>query len=475
MSYVYNPFTKKLDSRKKSSLPLVSTERDINIYIDGTSGSDTTGLGTEAQPYATFDRAFEDVPYFIEHKVNIRAAAGTYTSFPRTVQHSINGDGQLVIEGLGDPVTYAGPFTATGVTDTSVDSFDITVAGSSWTVDDFAGKFLKYTNESDLKDRIVAIHRNNADTIKHTDTYYPDPAVGYTFEIVDPSVNVVISDVNTVFNIASNGVRRRANCIIANISFSNHTSNRAPFCFTNTGKYIMGCVKFSSSDLQSTLSMRGGGINDSTFSEEDYTQLVNPRLVSSDLVFGLYYLQWSSLIVENTKDDQLSYNNTTISLAGAENNNQNGAVAIGYFATRGKVYVVAHGGYLNNGICEYIVADHETRLSIYKTDIDGATNGIRIDDSSIVNLQDCVITAATGHAIQVEDACRVLIDGVDVITAGVTGYGVYIGRGSQVVAVGTNTLTGTTGYGYWTQTAAAFADPGKPGMATDTYGSTFIR
>lgn len=113
------------------------TTADVTIYI-ATTGSDELGRGTLSSPYATWDKAFAQVPLFIEHRVRIKARAGTYTSFPRQVRHFIGRMGILSLEGMDAPTVLAGPFavdTATVVGYDQRSGWDLTVSGVTWTAD----------------------------------------------------------------------------------------------------------------------------------------------------------------------------------------------------------------------------------------------------------------------------------------------------------------------------------------------------
>lgn len=463
------------------SIASARTERDMNVYIS-TTGNDTTGNGTQASPFATFGKAFDIIPYEIVHKINIRVAAGTYNSFPRTVRHEINSDGQLVIEGLGDLIQVAGPFTLTGATELVAGGeslgWDITVSGAGWGADDYTGKFIKYTNGDTMIDRCIPIFSNTTDTIRHlqTMTYSPDvPKAGSTFTIVEPTVKINIADDNTVFDIRSNGVDRTGAVIMANLEFTNTASDQTAFLFTNTGRFNMGVVVFrNSSQYTFTIGIYGGGINDTTFTILDRTQLVNQQLIVSRAMYEIYYITWSGMVVENTYGDSLK--NWAINIGNNVNNSYSGNAVIANATTQGYTeFRCQGGGSLHYSLCGHLEVDHQSTVNLTNNIIVESTyaNAIRVDDSSKLEITSNLINKAT-VGVNIEDACTVQFDNVVITAANVSSYGVRIGKGSKVVCTGTNALDGTATGCYFTQTSAAQAFPSAPGMITDSLGSVLI-
>jgi hypothetical protein len=176
------------------------TTADIDIYIS-TTGSDTTGDGSQSTPYATFDRAFRDVQdKDIRHNVIIHPAAGTYTSFPNFLDLQITPGGRLIIDASGEtyPVT-AGPFTVATVTGVGAQDIwgnelanDLQVSGApGWSVDQFYGKYLHFTG-GNWQDYVTPVWKNTSDTVRTIYDWHTFQA-GDTFNIVTPPV---VIDVN---------------------------------------------------------------------------------------------------------------------------------------------------------------------------------------------------------------------------------------------------------------------------------------
>ena len=71
---VGTPLNKALFDQKVDGL----TE-DITVYVNGSSGSDSTGDGSSAAPYATIQKAIDEIPKYLNgNSAQIDIASGTY-------------------------------------------------------------------------------------------------------------------------------------------------------------------------------------------------------------------------------------------------------------------------------------------------------------------------------------------------------------------------------------------------------------
>lgn len=103
------PINKALLDQKANRL----TE-DITVYVS-TTGSDTDGMGTSASPYATIQKALDDIPKYLDgHHAQIDIAAGTYNE--RVTVDGFSG-GRLTIGTAGRTITVRGisVMSSTGV------------------------------------------------------------------------------------------------------------------------------------------------------------------------------------------------------------------------------------------------------------------------------------------------------------------------------------------------------------------------
>ena len=461
-----------------AGIVLPATTKNLTIWVS-TTGDDTTGNGSAGKPYLTITKAFEQVPHVIRHKINVRIGAGAYTDWPRVIRHVAEGDGQLTVEGLGTPTVVAGPFTLTGAADLgSGRGWDLTVATAGWGVDDYAGKFIRFTDTGDLIDRIIPVHRNSADIIETLDTatYGASiPAAGTTFNVIEPTVEVTLANDSSVFDLTSNGIRRGANFIFANLWLDNPTTERVAFNFVNTGRVGTGLVKFSSlAPYNETLNIAGGDLNSDTLYDWDWTQLVDPRLVRS-LPMPTKTMLWFSVVVENRYGGGLDPTNPGICFSGMRTSGYHGINSVARCSTRALVTIYETRAGLSHCRTGRINVDHQGVGAIYRVAVSlgaEAIDGIRVDDLSQAELQDVIVTSTGADAIQIEDLCRMLFENVQVTTAKVVGYGLRVGRGSRVVCCDASAPTGTLGAIHFDQTNTTVGFPAAKNWVTDGVGSS---
>ncbi len=451
----------------------LATTKDQNIYVNGSTGSDTDGNGSASRPFATIPRAFRDLPYEIKHKINIRIAAGSYSSFPCAPEHNVTGNGQFVMEGLGTPIVIAGPFTTTGVTDKGSNrGIDLAVSGAGWTPDSFAEKFIRFTNTAGLQDRILPIHKNNADTIETISTNpCALPTVGTTFNIIEPSVKINISDDTTWFRFKSSGIRRGTNVIFANLAFENITTGLCAFQWGGDANTLMGLVSFKTNAMwTAAFQMFGGGINDLNFMEWDSSQLVSPQLVANTTT-GMWFSPWPSLQILS------AYTNVLLVVGSSQGNGLNGQSVLGCVSLRSPVYALGNSEIYHAAMSNVII-DHRGRLGVLNSRfsaIGTVSKSLRIDDLSKAEIQDVYFDACNGDAISIESGSIALLENVAAITASIPGYGIKLEKGCKAIIADTSTPTGSSGAIHFTQSATTVAYPGSPGRVTDGFGSEVIQ
>lgn len=138
MTVRYSP-TKNQDAFDR----LGATTGAMTIYV-ATTGNDNTGTGAVGSPYATVERAFQDLPRYIRHECKILVEAGDYASgWPKSIAPIFEDDGSLAIVGVGTPDVVSGPWTVTGVADLGTGGQRITVgAGGLGAVDSLCGQMV---------------------------------------------------------------------------------------------------------------------------------------------------------------------------------------------------------------------------------------------------------------------------------------------------------------------------------------------
>jgi len=179
------------------------TIQDMNLYVSPT-GSDSTGEGTNSNPYATLGRAMDDVPFTINHTVHIRIAPGTYVETLQNMTRSYGTNGFLAVEGGGGSINvHAGPFTATawGGAPAGVSAYSyITCAGAGWVDGEFWGKWVRVTAGT-ATGMMWPIHHNTSDTLSFH--WVNDVAVGTVTEIEIVDGPDVVLDVERGLTIAA--------------------------------------------------------------------------------------------------------------------------------------------------------------------------------------------------------------------------------------------------------------------------------
>jgi hypothetical protein len=178
------------------------TTRALDIYVNGATGSDTTGDGSAANPYATITKAYSMVPEVLDHRVRIYidAAGSPYSAFPTVIRHHILEGGCLSFIGVGAATPVSGPYTVAAFTaHQTYAAGEIGVTAPGWVADDMYGKFIQYTSGASSGYVHPAWH-NTTDTVWTPNPSYP-PAPGDTFTVIEPSIVVALGTVSPVMQI----------------------------------------------------------------------------------------------------------------------------------------------------------------------------------------------------------------------------------------------------------------------------------
>ena len=167
------------------------TIADMDIYI-ATTGTDNDTCGIVASPCKTRQYVYDNIlPSFIDHKVVIYLAAGTYYD-NAILKGKIIGEGSLKIMGHVIAIDDNGGahFTATGGDDENADGRgEFVVAAAGWTPSDFAGKWLRVIESNSataaIYEKYYPIKDNTADTITTTIVAFTPTATVTKFDVVD--------------------------------------------------------------------------------------------------------------------------------------------------------------------------------------------------------------------------------------------------------------------------------------------------
>lgn len=447
--------------------------QNMTLYVSPT-GDDDDGDGSVTSPYATITRAYRDVPYLVEHKIVIRILAGTYTDFPANVNNQIGRQGQLSFEGIGTPPVSAGPFTVNTATKTGGAMLEINVAAAGWGVDDFYGKFVRMTS-GDAIGRVFPIHRNSADTIETIHPYWPDPAPANTFNVIDPAVTINL-DHGVTWNIVSMRDYNYAQFTMSNLSFYDDMSDPTPgaaFSYIGNSNAIFGLVRFHANQTyEGTWYQCSGAIGFRT--PLDYTVLDDPDLLCYPLLPTS--ISWPSVqvLVQSTPP---TTEKVGVQLAGGTGIGADGGVEFYGFSTRGKTNIYTAKGAIGYSIMAGSVMDHMAKAQLFDCGLSCGTvalHGLLVQKGAVADLNGVYTKSTPQSALAVQDLGTIVMEATGGNTAGITGYGLLMGRGCKVVAVDAAGPIGTSGQIRFEQTAATVAYPAATNWQTDAVGSSVI-
>ena len=154
-----------------------------DLYVNNITGSDTTGTGTIANPWATLAHAMLQLPVLADHArtIHIEASPTPYVVASRTLWafNLCTIKGELANDGQGTLTSTAG----TGGTEAT--GTNVEVAGAGWAVDEHVGKFILWVTGG-LAGRYGVVYQNDADTLFVTtqNTSYTAPVAGDTFDLM---------------------------------------------------------------------------------------------------------------------------------------------------------------------------------------------------------------------------------------------------------------------------------------------------
>ena len=174
-----------------------ATSEDMDIYVNGATGSDLIGDGSASAPYQSLSFLSGHFPHYINHNVRIMIT-GTVTAPALHFEQEIGPAGCLSILGVGAPTVVntsvgVGPFSLTGMT-----SYGSPVAAhkmdfaETFTVEELYGKWVKFeTGSLGLSGNVLQIHENEAHAIWTRFGFIGTPAITNTVSIVEPPATII--------------------------------------------------------------------------------------------------------------------------------------------------------------------------------------------------------------------------------------------------------------------------------------------
>jgi len=177
-----NPGTAQWTVARSNTDPgLVALPADL--FVNNITGSDVTGTGTLANPWATLAHAMLQLPVLADHArtIHIEASPTPYIVASRTLWafNRCTMKGELTNDGQGTLTSTPG----TGGTEAT--GTNVEVLGAGWAVDEHVGKFILWVTGG-LAGRFGVVYQNDADTLFVTtqNTSYTAPAAGDTFDLM---------------------------------------------------------------------------------------------------------------------------------------------------------------------------------------------------------------------------------------------------------------------------------------------------
>lgn len=450
---------------------MLRTRSPMVIYLD-IAGSDD-GDGSAEHPYATWTKAFEQIPLCIEHRVSIKAKAGTYTGFPKHLRHQIGPDGILSMEGMDAPTTIAGPFTLTGVDGVGIDAgLDLTVLGAGWAADQFYGKFIRFTSGA-AQNFVMPIGYVEGDVISVA-KYYPLPVIGDTFIVVEPSTKIVCDDA-PVFSIRGDGSsgRRYATWVMANLDFEADLTGYAPgYAINEDAEATWGLVRFVGLDPWTVFSQKSGTVNLSA----PKRQFLVPSIVED---LSLIAIDWGTAWGAYGSVQMTAGPVPPVAAAGwyeiVGSDVTERGVGIDDLVCRAGVYIDAtSNGELTRLFCGFIDVDHRGVGRIYNARVKAAGFGkhaIRVDDGSVASIGNVYIDSSSKSGLIVEDGSFVELSDLGGATASIVDYGILMTRLARAICDGTVDLEGLKGKVRFNQTDTTVNYPVAKSAETDGQGS----
>lgn len=271
-----------------------------DFYVSST-GSDTTGDGTEALPFATVENALSYVPQILKTRYNIWIENGTYSSFPAHIKRECVGEGRLMIARNEAPVdVLAGPYTV--VTATYSDSgsnVKISVSGTPFSDDairsSIGGTVQVRMLTGSAAGFILPVHLNTTSVITALSTV-PGITAGDTFKIIEPGVKVKTTG-RHIFEVDGN--RRYGVFVMDGLAFESSFSEFA-YVTTNPAYESCGdgvacflnCTFRSETDKAYVLAMSSAsinGMNPISFTDIPYYDDISGSLPYGDDFFYLHH------------------------------------------------------------------------------------------------------------------------------------------------------------------------------------------
>jgi hypothetical protein len=395
MSYTYNPYTKKLDYSEKSKVKSIENDLDIlkgegqKTFYVATTGSDTTGDGTEGNPYASIGKCVDLIPIVVQDgtKYFIKIANGSYDSFP-SINKVLQGNSHIFIDGYQDPIVESDTEYEVSSVATKGGHGVVSITTSPFTENEHFGKYIHITSGSSIG-HYFPIYRNSTNSFTIDNFPAGSLSAGDTFKIANIGVEVESADTDIVININNKNL---GSVTFYNICITPPTVNTKSNFIIKNSNVSAYASSFNLSDGTKNIWFTFDSCNINTTNSIKYVSFYvnNPVYPFGSIDYCQYF---NSIFLYYKKDSPLSnYYRVFISglcnigqiLVSCEINLYQSYGSIIYNSIFGTLYSEYANFFINT--CSFIKES-------------GSTYIIKLINNSDLNFYQCVIKGGTTNAI----------------------------------------------------------------------------
>lgn len=412
------------------------TTADMDIYVDTAGGNDTTGNGSQSNPFASLTAAIAAIPYKVAHNVTVHHD-GNETLSDLSLDFIRVGDGQIVFQSVATATVSAGPFTVDTFTAQAPDNKfgKIDVTGVTWTTDEHQGKHIRVLTGAQAGN-IYPIDTNTATSI-YTGYEENPMSASDTFEIIESGSVITLTgpatlNFNTAYQTQIPGWGGYGHeSFIGFIGFKFVSSDQFHLCGSHCSLFFRFCSFFVHS-----ISLQGNVIFQRPLPDSTKISNTNLRDATSCGVFISSENWWSGIMVDSSRYAVLS----GIILKGTVDLYTNN-----YFTISNSVTL--------NFWCEnsFIVLNTVRATQTYY-------EAIKLIQSQIKMTKVHWLGTDNSANLIVSKLSKISTDTISGETADIAGHGLYAGYGTEMYIKNTFP-SGNSGDIYWQHTGASSSYP----------------
>ena len=457
-----------------------SSYEDTTIYVDPVAGSDITGDGGSASPYASLEFLTSGIfPRYINHAYRILILSDLTTD-NLCLDQVIGPNGSLSIIGVSAPTVVntsigTGPFAITNINTygSQYHAYEfLTTTPTDFIADELYGNWIRFTT-GDCAGECLPVHSNGVNSIWTRTGWSVVPSIGDQFEIIEPSITLNCQTINLALsgpkNVKHTTVEgSRFNLINMKIDVAGIDNASDHFVLQNN---LLSQISFVTLIYASGISnwcKIESDLNQNRSTDTGIAALSEADINNLDMG-NEFYQTCSGLLIYRTTTPDGSANEFQISKL---------ARYVSAIDCRGRAYVTAHMETITRCGFGRIFADHGATCSLALCLISGYPTG------SLLYLYSCgQWTVDVSHFDNGLDIFQLNFGKLRVVapsnvTKGtITGHGVRFDRGNAQMAVNANpfTWTGVAGAIYFGGGVGTVAFPAADRIQTDSLGNIFAR